>query len=51
MKEFHVTYYVDREVPLLGGYTCKAESIVEAIGKFLLATEISVREIKYVVEL
>jgi hypothetical protein len=50
MKNFHVTFYYDRNEPLLGGHTVEADSIVNAIGKFLLETEIDVQEIKYIVE-
>ena len=51
MKVFHITYYVNRDMPLLSGISVEAESIVLAIGKFLLQTEVSVHEIKYIIEL
>lgn len=51
MKKFHITFYVDRDEPLLGGHTVEAESIVYAIGAFLLQTEVDVQQIKYIVEL
>lgn len=51
MKKYHVTFYYDRDEPLLGGHTVEAESIIYAIGKFLSETEIAVEQIKYVVEL
>lgn len=51
MKKFHIAYYLNRDVSLLGGYTVDAESIIYAIGKFLNDLEIEVDQIKYVVEL
>jgi hypothetical protein len=50
MKNFHITFYYDRTEPLLGGHTVEADTIVSAIGRFLLETEVHVDDIKYVVE-
>jgi len=52
MKKFHITYFVDRNEPLLSGSTIEALSIVDAIISFLIIAEgIDVTQIKYVVEL
>ena len=51
MKKFHITFYVNREDPLLGGHTIEAVSIFSAILRFLDETEVNVKQIKYIVEL
>lgn len=51
MKKFHITFYTDRDEPLLGGLTVEAETIFSAILRFLDQTDITVNQIKYVVEL
>lgn len=57
MKEYHVTYYIDRgnptigTSPLLGGVTLKAISVISA-GKIFVEMGLAPEEeIKYIIEL
>ena len=57
MKEYHITYYIDRgnlvtgTSPLLGGVTLKATTVIEA-GQIFVAMDLApASEIKYIIEL
>lgn len=57
MKEYHITYYIDRgnpvtrTSPLLGGITLQAETVMKAIQIFIGMDLAPETEIKYIIEL
>jgi len=56
-KTYHITYFIERgdidkeSTPLLGGLTLTADTITQAITRFITTSGVEESEIKYIVEL